>query len=542
MRKVTGKYGLLFIVFLLLSWTIEAQRTRKADRWYTRGAYYKALQAYCHLLSGGSHLPEQGYIELQAGKCCMKMNRYRPALEWLEKAEKDRYTGEELWLQLADAYLISGRYADARKYFELCLKAKPEDERLKVKIASCIFGMQAPQANPKIEITLLPYLNTRGSEYGIAFFPGGILYSSTGDLFPEKKKEISQRTGLGYSKPYLSLYREGDYQPGHLLDGILKHGANDGAFGYDWHSGLLYYTRCEEGEVNCRIIFAALKNRTYRQAGELKTGKREGNIAHPFITEDGTRVYFASTMEGGFGGTDIWYMERLPNGKWSEPYNVGPSVNTPGNEVFPYVWEDHFYFASDGRVGYGGLDIYCSGILRNGFEEAENMGAGINTSYDDFNLILDKDGHSGLLVSNRVPDRSDDIYCFKEVVDFHEDSVVFVSKMLEEEREKMELKDSSGVTGKTYYMEVASGDVSHAGWWVQVAMLMKSEVIGYGFATRITELTGKRVVMYKGSDGGHRFYIGVYKDEHAARKAMVTLRLAGIDCFVKRVMSEENER
>lgn len=537
------KTVIIFFVFLLLSWTSEAQKTRKADRWYSQGAYYQALQEYCRLLSGGSHLPEQGYIEFQAGKCCMKMNRFLRAVEWFEKAEKDYYTGEELWRQLGEVYLIRGKYAEARKYFELCRAVNPEDRKLKVKIASCDFGLQAAQENPSIEIIPLPYLNTRGSEYGIAFFPGGLLYSSTGDLLPEKKREISQRTGMGYSQPYVSFYREGSYQPGRLLAGMMKSGANDGAFGYDWNTGLLYCSRCEEGEVNCRIIFATLKNRTYRQTGELKTGKRKGNIAHPFITQDGTRIYFSSTMEGGFGGADIWYMDRLPNGKWSEPYNVGPSVNTEGNEIFPYIQDDHFYFASDGRVGFGGLDIYCSRIYQNGFEEAQNLGAGINTSYDDFNLILNEDGRSGLLISNRLPDRSDDIYYFKETGNVPENTMVYVSKMLDgEEKEKteeIELKDSSGLTDKTYRLEVAEGDVSNKGYWVQVAMLMKSDVIGYDLATRVTALSGKRVVMYKGKDGGHRFYIGVYVDEHEARKAMVILRTAGIDCFVKQVRSEE---
>lgn len=532
---------------LLLAYVLPAQPTRKADNWYARGAYYKALQEYGRLLSGFSRLPEQGYIEFQAGKCCMKMTRYHHALEWFEKAEKDGYSGEDLWRQLGEAYLISGRYMEAKTYFARCHQSDPNDKSVLTKMASCDFARQSSLVNSGLKIVPLPYLNTRGSEYGIALFPGGLLYSSTGDLLPEKKKEISQRTGLGYSCPYLSVYRDGDYQPGLLLGTIRRPASNDGAFGYDWTTDLLYYTRCEEGDVNCRILFARLKNNSYRVVGELKPGKRERNIAHPFITEGGNRIYFSSTMSGGFGGADIWYMIRQPDGKWSDPLNAGPVVNSEGNEVFPYVWSTTLYFASDGRVGYGGLDLYRAEIIDGGFEEPRNMGPGINTSYDDFNIVLEKDGRSGMLVSNRLPDRSDEIYRFENLKMEQQsvlsqdlrDTFIYVSEMLDLPVQEIELKDTADHrSGRIYRMEVAKGDVSHAGWWVQVAMLMKSKIIGYDLASRVTELTGRRVVMYKGKDGGHRFYIGVYEDEHEARKVMVTLRLTGIDCFVKRVMPE----
>lgn len=541
MRKEPGKTIFRFLLLICcmgMMLPLKAQPTRKADRWFEQGAYYKALNEYCRLLSGISRLPEQAYIEFRAGVCCMRMNRYHHAVEWLEKAEKDNYSGMDLWRQLGEVYLIRGEYVRAKPYFERCLKSYPDDPLLNVKIASCHFGLSVPAVVPEVRITSLPYLNTRGSEYGIVFFPGGLLYSSTGDLLPEKEGEISQRTGLGYSRPYLSLYRDGEYQPGQLLEGIMKQQSNDGAFGYDWTSEQLYCTRCEEGETGCRIVFARLKKNSYRQCGELRSGNRFCNIAHPFVTEDGKRIYFSSTMSGGFGGADIWYMDRRPDGKWGEPQNAGLVVNTVGNEVFPYVHGNNFYFASDGRVGYGGLDIFYCTVRPDGFGEVRNMGPGINTSYDDFNLVLNPDGQSGLLVSNRLPDRSDDIYRFEKIPTLPKDSVVFISSLLDTTAEETEWKVVADISGRTYRMEVASGDVTAAGWWVQIAMLMKSKVIGYELASRVTELTGKKVVMFRGKDGGHRFYIGVYLTDHEARKDMVTLRLAGIDCFVKRVMSE----
>lgn len=537
-------------IFLIITWlcwgisfNIYAQDTGKADRWFERGAYYRALEEYCRLLSNQEENRLGGYMEFRAGVCCMRMNRYRHALEWLEKAEKDNFTGPEVWEELGNGYWVTGQYEKAKVYFERCLQKKPEDEVLRIRVASCNFALKAPREHPRIRIAPLPYLNTRGSEYGISFVPGGLLYSSTGDLLPEKKQEISLRTGLGYSRPYLSWYKEGEYQPGQLLKGIVKFGANEGAFAYDAESESLYCTRCEEGEQNCRILVARLKNGTYRQTGVLKLGKEDCNIAHPFVAEGGDRIYFSSTRPGGFGGSDIWYVDRLSEHVWGEPQNAGSHINTPGNEVFPYMWKDYFFFASDGYAGYGGLDIYRVKMQDGQLGMPTNMGPGINTSYDDFNLVMNEDGKSGLLVSNRLPDRSDDIYWFEEVEEMEDiprqrggtEKVVFVSQMLEAEPEEIELKDTIRQGNKIYRMKVEKGEVKQAGWWVQVAMLLSSDVIEYEFANQITELTGQQVVMYKGKDGGHRFYIGVYEKEQEARDAVSILRKAGIDCFVKQV-------
>lgn len=529
----------VFLLFLLLPEILAAQSIVRADDLFDRGAYYEARETYCRLLAEFPEREQQSHIEFRTGVCCLRMNDYTGAREWLTKAEATGYTGEKLYRELGEVYLTTGNYRKAKGYFERYLKLVPDDPRMAAKLASCEWGMKMPPPDGQIQIEPLPYINTRGSEYGISWVRGGIIYSSTGDLLPEKRSEVSQRTGMGYSKPYLSFLRDGEYQAGLLLEGISRSSANEGSFSFDPVSENLYFARCEEQQENCCLIIARLNNHKCRQTGVLKIGQKGCNIAHPFVTDNGARLYFSSTMTGGYGGADIWYIEKDVWGKWGDPQNVGPEVNTPGNDIFPYVHGGRFFFASDGRVGYGGLDIYESQITAAGFGPSKNLGAPINTSYDDFNLILNDDERGGLLVSNRTAGRSDDIFRFEwksvpEIAGVERKKAEEENVPKEERKEEIVLKGIQGGE-ELYRLGVESGVVKQKGWWVQVAMLMKSEIIDYASTVRVTQISGKQVVMYRGEDGGHRFYIGVYPEEQEARAVVKALKDAGIDCFIKNV-------
>ncbi len=402
-----------FVWWLLIPCAVNGLNTKKADKWFGQGAYYKALEEYRSLLAGHPDDPENGRIFYRVGVCHLRMGNYRGAQEWLERAVVADLEEDEVYNRLGEAYLYLGEYVKAKEAFRKYQRLNPDDERLENRIASCDFALKAPKVNPDLFIEPFPYLNTSGSEYGILFVHGGILYSSTGDGVPERKQDISPRTGLGYSKPYLSFLQEGEYQPGILLKGISRKHAEEGSFAYDAGSEQLFCTRCENNSMNCEIIKARLKGFHFEETGVLKIKKGDFNLAHPFVGYNGARIYFSSTMEGGYGGADLWYMDRSPDGRWSDPENLGPEVNTPGNEVFPYIWEGTLFFASDGHVGYGGLDLFRADPDGELWKRAQNLGAGMNTSYDDFNLIMHRDGRGGLFVSNRDPGQSDDIFRFE---------------------------------------------------------------------------------------------------------------------------------
>lgn len=164
-----------------------------------------------------------------------------------------------------------------------------------------------------------------------------------------------------------------------------------------------------------KLYTAEEHNGTWSNIQELPFNDNEFSTGHPSMTKDGKWMYFVSDMPGGFGGTDV-YVVSYDNGKWGQPVNLGKTVNTKGNEMFPFVDEyDNLYFASDGHAGLGDLDLFFVEIKdRKAVSKVMNLGAPLNSPKDDFGIVTDGERKSGFLSSNRKKGGADDdIYRFK---------------------------------------------------------------------------------------------------------------------------------
>ncbi|GAB3954849.1 hypothetical protein GCM10028805_40960 [Spirosoma harenae] len=167
-----------------------------------------------------------------------------------------------------------------------------------------------------------------------------------------------------------------------------------------------------EGVNKLKLYTAIQENGAWKDIVELPFNSDEYSVGHPTLSKDDDLLYFASDMPGGFGGTDL-YVSRFQNGKWSRPYNLGSTINTKGNELFPFVDNaGNLYFATDGRKGLGGLDIFYA-TLSNGttVQTVDHLDAPINSPQDDFGLITDANRAGGYFSSNRRTG-NDDIYRF----------------------------------------------------------------------------------------------------------------------------------
>jgi outer membrane protein OmpA-like peptidoglycan-associated protein/tetratricopeptide (TPR) repeat protein len=413
------KSFLLLVAFILFTSVSFGQNTKKADKAFSEGRYYEAVQEYSLLESKVSDPQILSHITFSIAESYKRMNQPEKAEPYYVKAIKGGYMLPDIYFGYGEVLLNLERYDEARKQFEIFKRSNPENKLVDVKIASCEFAQTHRMENPKFKLQPMETLNTRGSEYGIAYFNDNLIYASTGNPAESggKQVDISPRTGLPYSKFYMSIAFNDIYNKGEPVIGLNKGNSkrNEGTFAYDHVNNLGYYTRCtgESRNEQCYIYFAEFKNNQWKEIDNLKIENRKEPIGHPFVTQDGKRIYFVSVMEGGYGKSDIWYTDKYPDGIWSKPINLGREVNTSGNEMFPFVSGDYLFFSSDGHPGYGGMDIFASKIDGNIHGTAINLGMPFNSAHDDVNLIEKYDLSEGMLVSSRRSANNDDIFRFE---------------------------------------------------------------------------------------------------------------------------------
>ena len=183
---------------------------------------------------------------------------------------------------------------------------------------------------------------------------------------------------------------------------------------------VVYFTRSgtksgKDAALHLNIYSAMLDDNDLTKVRNVPFNNDEYSVMHPTLTENGTRLYFSSNMPGGLGGFDLYYVDIDRDDKSSAPVNLGPGINTEGNEVFPYIFrEDVLFFASNSHPGLGGLDVFMTTNTGTEAQEVVNMGAPFNSSADDFCLFLDPKLEFGFISSNRKGGKGeDDIYSFK---------------------------------------------------------------------------------------------------------------------------------
>lgn len=180
----------------------------------------------------------------------------------------------------------------------------------------------------------------------------------------------------------------------------------------------LYFTRCEAGKrekKGCVIMYSKRTGDTWSEPKNIGILPDSLVAAHPAISNDGSTLYFVSDIAGGFGKKDIWKATKAKGGgAWSKPVNLGPDINTPGDELFPYVRkEGTLYFSSDGLIGMGGLDIFKAKPQPDGSWIVQNMKPPINSFADDFGIVFEDDNEKGIFSSTRKGKGNDELYSFE---------------------------------------------------------------------------------------------------------------------------------
>lgn len=270
-------------------------------------------------------------------------------------------------------------------------------------------------------------INSKYSDYGSSFYKNKVIFASARDTSRIGGKKHSW-TGESFTNLYAADMGEaGALSSVERFGKSLNSRFHESTPVFTKDGKTVYFTRNnylnkkgkdKEGITLLKIYKATLDGDDWTNITELPFDSNEYSVAHPALSADEKTLYFASDMPGTLGQSDLFKVTINNDGSYGTPENLGNVINTEGRESFPFISDDNeLFFASDGRPGLGGLDIYVTKIgSNNNFGEIQNIGAPVNSSNDDFALLMDSHSRNGFFTSNRLGGKGyDDIYKFTEI-------------------------------------------------------------------------------------------------------------------------------
>lgn len=431
MSKNSLKLAVISILFILPT-ILFAQRNpaKAADEAFNALQYSVAIDKYKKAYTKvKKNKEEKNRITSQLAECYRLTANYKRAeisYKLLVRREWDRKHPIVL-LRYADMLKINGKYDEAIEQYHAYMEREPDDPRGKAGAESAALVAEWIENPSKYELSNIKKINSRESDFAAAFTSSNyneIVFGSTRDGATGKLTD--EWTGENFSDLFVAkLDRKNEWSAPVLLDKseTINTKANEGTPALSSDFKTLYFTRCHNDpkrESGCQIYKSRRSGRNWQEPVmvEINGIDTMSTIGQPTISENELILYFSSPRKGGFGGKDIWVaMRDSKTEAFSRPLNIGDVVNTPGDEMFPFLRNDTtLYFASDGHGGMGGLDIFVTTIDTAGkWGEPVNLKYPINSSYDDYAIIFHPTEEYGYLSSNRKGSRGeDDIWYFIE--------------------------------------------------------------------------------------------------------------------------------
>lgn len=422
MRRAILKIVIAIFFSFLFCMYASAQKVtiRLADKSYDDFAFIEAIELYEYAYQKD---PNDTYVIRRLADANRQIGNTEEVEKWLKILIDKREEEPEDLFDYSQALKGNGKYLEAEQWLKEYSELRPEDGRVNIQTSLLEYIQFLRRDSAKYDIRPVS-LNTEGSELGATFYRDQVVFSST-----QEGNGIISRKYKWNELPYLNLFIGDRAANGDIINvkpfaPKLRTTYHDGPVSFDLQEDKVYITRNnvgkggvskgKEGVVNLKIMFGGKEDDKWEYRGEFAFNSDDYSTGHPSIDNTGKVLYFASDMPGGYGGSDI-YFSVFNNGFWSEPFNLGPKVNTQGNEFFPFISNDGvLYFSSNGHGGLGGLDVYFSVPEGGVFNTVENMGYPLNSPKDDFSFVLDETGTQGYFSSNRNGGRgNDDIYFVK---------------------------------------------------------------------------------------------------------------------------------
>ena len=408
---------MLFATILLPGCGIKGL-VKKADKRYDIGEYYSAGNLYKRVYSGltSNEKSQRGRTAFRQAECYRLTNQGRAEQAYMN-AIRYNYSDSIVYLHYAQVLQRNGKYAEAAKNYEIFLTKDTASQVAKNGIISCKLVAEWKAVPSKFVVKRSTEFNSRRSTSFSPAFMGTntdqLVFTSNRPFNKKAIQKSSAITGLPNNDLFESRKNAaGKWAVPEHLDGGINTINDEGVCSFSTDGKIMFYTQspyAPDGEKGTDIMMTNRAGGTWSTPQKIKIfNDSTVSVAHPAISPDGQTLYFVSDSKKGHGGKDIW-KATIANGECKFIEDLGPEINTPGDEMFPSVRADGtLFFASNGHAGFGGLDIYKATPKKEGGWTVVNMGVPINSSGDDFGITFSGNEQKGFFSSNRNETKGND--------------------------------------------------------------------------------------------------------------------------------------
>lgn len=424
-------HQLRYILLLLLVGShccLPAQNLllEQADKAMQELDFVTATAIYQQILSTGS--PAEAKIGL--AECFRRMNDTESAARWYAEVVKLNECKPKHRLYYGLMLQAQGRCEEARHWLAQYATEMPDDVRGQNALKGCDQAAAIQLAGQSIYSVFPLPINSNMDDFAPALRGKQLIFTSDRRI-PGPAQRSNMWTGSGFTDLYTATFQATPagaflFTPAQPFAKELNSKFHEAAATFSPDGRTVYFTRNNylngktnrdgEGLIKLKIFVGNADERnTWGNLQALSFCSDQYSSAHPALSTDGNRLFFASNMPGGYGGMDL-YMCEWEGSRWGLPINLGPDINTEGNELFPFLDANgRLYFASNGHIGLGGLDNYYSTPRERGnWNKPVNLGGPVNSNHDDFGLVLGPEGDWGFFSSDRPGGAGrDDVYGFR---------------------------------------------------------------------------------------------------------------------------------
>lgn len=410
------KYYLLFLI--VVTHLPVFSQLKKGDNYASKNMYVNAIKCYNKAVNTSNSVQKQTAL-FKLANAYKTVNEYQKAELFFQQAFAIATpTNVEEYYNYAQVLKVNNKYDEAAANYQTYIKLNPNNSNAKNALKFCREIKYYTSKPIEYQVKNVEVLNSNRSEFSPIFLNNRLYFVAEKTEFNFVDFTSNDLNGEPYLNMFTAEIKNDKFKKTKQLNKKINTDYHDGPACISSDGKTLYFTRTNnqlKGNIvnHAKIFIANGSDTKWSNVTSFQYNSDDYSVAHPSISADGNLLFFTSNMPGGYGGKDIYVCKKEGN-NWSSPKNLGPDINTTGDEMFPSVKSNGLlYFASNGLPGFGGLDIYSAKQSNGVWLVIRNEGLNLNSSYDDFGITFQNDT-VGFFSSNRQGGKGkDDIYKFE---------------------------------------------------------------------------------------------------------------------------------